>query len=225
MSVNIINILIVDDHPMIIYAYKNLLQRIFLNDKKVNFNIDSANTIDQTINKIYFKDKNFYNIIILDIKLRPSEDKKLLSGEDLGIKIRIDFKKIKIIISTTLNDNYRISSIMKSVNPDAFLVKNDISPKHLLEAIKCTLCNKPYYSSTILDFMKKRINNDFLLDNLDRRLLYELSLGAKTKDLIDVLPLSIGGIERRKRKLKKNFNLKTNNDRELIFIAKEKGYI
>jgi hypothetical protein len=45
------------------------------------------------------------------------------------------------------------------------------------------------------------------------------------KDLPNVLPMSIAGIEKRKRQLKEMFNVQENEDRELILKAKEKGFI
>ena len=65
------------------------------------------------------------DIVFLDIKLPPSKDGKILSGEDLGIKINQLLPDTKIIISTTFNDNYRIHNILENINPDGFLIKND----------------------------------------------------------------------------------------------------
>jgi hypothetical protein len=63
--------------------------------------------------------------------------------------------------------------------------------------------------------------NDFLLDKIDRRLLYQLSIGTKTTDLPEILPPSIAGVEKRKR----NFNVSNLDDKGLITIVKEKGFI
>jgi hypothetical protein len=67
--------------------------------------------------------------------------------------------------------------------------------------------------------------NDLLLDKIDRRLLYELSIGTKTKDLPITLPLSIAGVEKRKRNLKNVFDVSGLEDKDLINKAKEKGFI
>ena len=65
----------------------------------------------------------------------------------------------------------------------------------------------------------------YLLDDIDRRILYELSIGTKTKDLPALVPLSLTGIEKRKRLLKQIFDIDSTDDRELILAAKEKGFI
>lgn len=73
--------------------------------------------------------------------------------------------------------------------------------------------------------MKKQINEDLVLDDIDRRLLHELTSGTKMKELPGVLNLSRGGVERRKRNLKMIFELEDQGDRELIKAAREKRFV
>jgi DNA-binding NarL/FixJ family response regulator len=161
----------------------------------------------------------------LDIKLPPSKDKKILSGEDLGLEIKKLLPDSKIIVSTTYNDNYRIYSLMKNLNPDGLLIKNDITASELVNAINLVLTSPPYYSSSVSQTIRNEMLNDLLLDKIDRRLLYELSIGTKTKDLPITLPLSIAGVEKRKRNLKNVFDVSGLEDKDLINKAKEKGFI
>src|SRR5690606_3428961 len=155
----------------------------------------------------------------------PSEDGKILSGEDLGIKIRSLWHETKIIVSTTYSDTFRIHTIIKNINPEGFLVKNDLEPAELVQAVKTVLNGKLFFTETVLEVMRNNVAHDYFLDRVDRQLLYELSIGTKMKDLPDILPLSIAGIEKRKRNLKVIFNIKGNSDKELIQLAKEKGFI
>jgi hypothetical protein len=77
----------------------------------------------------------------------------------------------------------------------------------------------------VLQTIRNEMLNDLLLDKIDRRLLYELSIGTKTKDLPMMLPLSIAGVEKRKRNLKSIFDVSDLEDKELIAKAREKGFI
>lgn len=220
-------VLLIDDHPLITEAYKSAFQLISNESNgDLNFHIDIAGNCDVAKEKIEkaSSDKGI-DVIFLDLRLPPSKDSKILSGEDLGILANKVIPEAKIIVSTTFNDNYRIHSIIKSVNPEGFLIKNDITPEDIVIAIKSVLFDPPYYSKSVLRLLRKEVSNDFLLDDIDRRLLYELSLGTKTKDLPNILPLSIAGIEKRKRHLKDILNLKNSDDKELIVSAKEKGFI
>ena len=130
------------------------------------------------------------------MRLPASSDGKLVSGEDLGKLIKSKNSEVRIIVSTTFNDNYRLHNILQSLDPEGFLVKNDINPKELLRAIENVLSGSPYYSKTVLNLLRKQVGSDIYLDELDRKMLYELSIGAKLKDLSNLLPLSVAGIEK-----------------------------
>jgi len=221
------NILIIDDHPLISEAYKVAFNHIHDKSDTYFFKIDIANNCD--VASAYIKEvldrKKHIDVVLLDIRLPPSKTGKFLSGEDLGLEIKRFLPDAKIIVSTMFNDSYRVHSILKNINPDGFLIKNDITPKELEQAITTVLEDPPYYSKTVVKLLRKHISNEFILDEIDRRLLYELSLGTKMKDLPKIIPLSIAGIEKRKRHLKQIFNVSSADDRELLIVAKEKGFI
>jgi len=220
------SVLIIEDHPLICEAYKSACKQITTSDKTINFKIDTVNNSDDAVFKIEAASKKKdIDIIFLDIRLPPSKKHLIFTGEDLGIKIRELLPKAKIIISTTFNDNYRIHSIIKSVNPEGFLIKNDIVPEELILAIKTVINDPPYYSQTVIKLLRKHIATDFTVDKTDRTLLHELSIGTKMKDLPSILHLSIAGVEKRKRQLKDIFNLRSESDKELIAVAREKGFI
>jgi DNA-binding NarL/FixJ family response regulator len=223
---NAYHVLIIEDHPLITEAYKKAFSQISLKNPKLSFKISSANNCDTAFLMIEEAVKHQeLDIVLLDIKLPPSTNGTLLSGEDLGLKIIELSPNSKIIVSTTFNDNYRINSIFKSLNPEGFLIKNDLSPKELVLAIESITEGNPYYSKSVIDLMRKLTSNDFLIDSVDRKLLYELSKGTKMSQLPDIIPLSISALEKRKRVLKEIFNLVDKDDRDLFRIAEEKGFI
>ncbi len=222
------SVLIIDDHPLISAAYKSALDYLSSVDNNLSFNTDEATNCDMAYERILAaseSDEEDIDIIFLDIKLPPSSDGKILSGEDLGLLINELLPDSKIIISTTFNDNYRVHSIFKNIDPDGFLIKNDINPKELVSAVKTVINDPPYYSKTVIKLLRKHVSNQFILDKIDRLLLYELSIGTKTKDLPGILPLSIAGVERRKRHLKEVFDVVKKEDKDLVLVAKEKGFI
>lgn len=220
------SVLIVDDHPLIVDAYKSALNSASKKSGNLSFKVEVADNCDMAIDFVNQAiDKNKIDIVFLDIKLPPSQDGKFLSGEDIGIKIREVLPDTLIIILTTYNDNYRIYNILKNIDPDGFMIKDDITPDELVKAIFKIIKSPPFYSTTVIKLMRKQFSNDFVIDGIDRRLLYELSIGSKIKDLPDIIPLSLAGIEKRRRRLKEIFGTKTSSDRELILVAKEKGFI
>ncbi len=221
------NVLIVEDHPLISNAYENALEHVSSNGTGLEFNINKVTNCDDAYYKIKNASKNqAIDIVFLDIKLPPSKDREIISGEDLGVKIRLLLPRTKIIIVTTYNDNYRMNSIFKSVDPDGFLIKNDLSPNELILAIESVIEGDPYYSKSVVRLMRKQTSNNFMIDDIDRKLLYELSRGTKMNELPEIIPLSKAAIERRKRLLKEIFNLGTkSSDRDLLQVAEQKGFI
>jgi DNA-binding NarL/FixJ family response regulator len=221
-----INTLIIDDHPLIVQANKIALKQLESNNNNLNFKIEVANSCDSAINIIdnYPKNRSL-DLVFLDIKLNPSKDGRIISGEDIGIKIRNQFQNAKIIVLTMFNDNSRLNSIFRSVDPDGLMVKNDLTPKNLVQAIEAVINGDTYYCKTSSKLIRSLIKNDIVLDELDRKILYELSIGTKMIELPNLLPLSIGGVEFRKRRLLDIFNIGSRDDRQLIKTAKEKGFI
>ena len=50
-------------------------------------------------------------------------------------------------------------------------------------------------------------------------------MGGRTVELPSILPMSIAGVERRKRHIKEAFGISGQDDRALVKIAREKGFI
>lgn len=219
--------LIIDDHPLISEAYKSAFNYIDQQNEHITFEIHVAHNCDEAYKLIkqHADTSKKVDIIFLDMRLPASSDGTILSGEDLGLKINTMLPDARIIVSTTFNDNYRVHSIFKSINPDGFLVKNDITPQELVTAIQEVLNDPPYYSKTITKLLRNEVTSEYLIDDLDRKMLYELSIGTKMKDLPDIIPLSFAGIEKRKRQIKQMFGVNSSDDKDLILIARDKGFI
>lgn len=221
-----VSVLIIDDHPIIANAYESALESFVTQNVTYDFKITSIYNLDEA--QLLIENPTFIeslDLVFLDMRLPASSDGKLVSGEDLGKLIKAKKPTVRIIVSTTFNDNYRLHNILQSLNPEGFLVKNDINPKELLSAIESVLTGSPYYSKTVLNLLRKQVRSDIYVDEIDRKMLYELSIGAKLKDLCDLLPLSVAGIEKRRRNLKGMFGISGADDRELIKIAREKGFL
>jgi CheY-like chemotaxis protein len=105
-------ILLVDDEPDITYTIKNLLE-------ENGFKVDEFNDPILALNS--YK-SNFYDLIILDIKM-PKMD-----GFELYIKIREQDPNAKIcflIAITTFNEDFRKTRVAlgKTINEDYFIQK------------------------------------------------------------------------------------------------------
>ena len=219
-----LRILAVDDHEMTMLGYKFILERIVFDNH--NIIVDTANSYEAGKQKIEESVHSFkYDIIFLDVQLFPPNEQQPHNGEDLGVLVRKLVPESKIIFMSSFSDNYRINSILISVDPDGYMVKTDIDPKSLEQAVKTVITQPPYYSSKALSAIRRKMSNDIALDDNDRKILYHLSIGTKTKDLENHIELSSSSIENRKRQLKTIFGTEKENDLALILEAKNRGFI
>ena len=219
-----IHILMVDDHPIIIEGYQNTLMATKKDHQ--NLIIDTANTCDAA-NLLMQKSANGqpYDVCFFDISLPPSADGAITSGEDLAKICRDTLPEAKVIILTMFNESYRIHNIVKNINPDGFLIKSDLTSSELAEAFHHILVDPPYYSSTVSNFLNKAVVHEIYVDEINRKILYLLSNGIKTRSLPEHINLSMSAIEKRKKQLKLLFSIDNGKDEALINEARKKGFL
>ncbi len=214
-------LLIIDDHPMTVRGYVMVLENA---DTDQEYSIDVAYDSDQVLEKIDAQ-KRPYDIVLLDINLPASNCKTVVSGEDFGNHFKKANPNVKIIVHTSLNDQQRISNIFNTLNPDGFLIKNDIDADVLLEAVDAVLNGNTYYSERTNKLIGTQAGGAMHLDAYDRKILYHLSIGEKMKNMPHYIPLSMPTIERRKKNLKALFGVSEGGDLQLLQVAKKKGFI
>ena len=215
-------LLIVDDHPMIIRGYQLTLDHI-----RYDFNIefDTATNCNEVLDKMEVSDPSFYDLILLDIGLPSSESSKASNGEDLGYLIRREYPNTKIIVQTAINDMQCISNIFNTIKPEGFLIKSDIDEEILISCVSSILNNGTYYSEKVSSLLSPNDFDEIYIDNLNRKILFHISLGFKMKELPNYIPLSLPTIERRKKELKNLLGVPNGGNRELIEVARNKGFI
>lgn len=217
-------VLLVDDHPIILDGYKNILNSF--NKNELDLIIETASDCDEAYEKITKSKTTLpYDIIFLDISLPPSKHYPIYSGEDLGLKVREFLPDCKLAILTTYTENLRLFNIMKNLKPEGLLIKSDVTPKEFFTAFEKILAGDLYFSQTVNEFSRKHISQDFRIDAMDRKILFYLSKGVKTKDLSDIVSLSLAAIEKRKRNMREIFGIEEGGDLVLIDKAKELGFL
>lgn len=214
----------IDDHPMIIEGYQNTL--LYTKKDSQELKIDIANNCDEAVAYI---DKSLqtipYDVLFVDISLPPSADGLMSSGEDLSEYARKVLPKAKIVILTMFNESFRIHNIIKTIDPEGFLIKSDLTSSELASAFQAVLHNPPFYSGTVNTHIRKSIANDIVIDEKNRKILHLLSQGIKTKNLASHLDISLSAVEKRKKQLREIFEVKDGQDETLLKKAKEKGFI
>ncbi|RLD25872.1 MAG: DNA-binding response regulator [Bacteroidetes bacterium] len=219
-----LNILMVDDHPMIIEGYQNTL--LATKRENQNLTIDIALDCDMANELIKKSAKHTpYDVLFFDISLPPSKDGQITSGEDLAKIARVYLPNAKIVILTMYNESFRILNIIKGINPEGLLIKSDLTSRELAEAFQHILETPPYYSSTVNSFLNTTVTSDIYVDEINRKILHLLSQGVKTNALKDHIDLSMSAIEKRKKHLKLLFSVEDGKDETLLFEARKTGFI
>ncbi|MFD2552201.1 hypothetical protein ACFSQP_10275 [Bizionia sediminis] len=86
----VINVLIMDDHPIIIGAYRRALEELSKSNPEFSFCIFQATAMDEALDLIDKKfSRNKLDLLILDISMPKSKRNNLHSGEDLGQHVNI----------------------------------------------------------------------------------------------------------------------------------------
>jgi DNA-binding NarL/FixJ family response regulator len=215
-------ILIVDDHPFIIQAYKNALEKY--SQQGYEFEVIQANNCKSGYENIV-DSRIPFNVAFFDISMPEYAEKGIYSGEDLAVLMKSEMPSCKVILLTMHDELLKINNIIKNINPNGLIIKNDLTFDELIFAFDKIINNESYYSQTVIKLVGQAKYNDIELDAFDKQILFHLSKGVKTKDLPQYIPLSLSAIEKRKLNIREILEVKGGNDIDLINEAKTKGVI
>lgn len=221
MTLDLIKMLIVDDHPAMVEGYKSIFSFSDWHEKMV---VDSAYDCESA-HRLITDGGMRYNVALLDIILPPFESEQLFSGEDLAMLIKNHMPSCKVIMLTSHADSFTLYSLIKRVNPEGVLVKSDFKPDELLLAFGQVLQGATYYSATVKQSLKTMYAKEIYLDTFNRRIITLLAKGIKTKNLPQHLNLSMSAIDKRKAQIKEIFNIDKGTDEDIIREAKSNGFI
>lgn len=207
-----INILIADDHKMIIDGIKALLAGA--EDIRV---IGQAMTGREVTD---FVKSNAHNLdlIVLDINM-PDGD-----GIDVTKYIRKNFPRIKVLILSMYNKPVFIKNLVEA-GVSGYMLKNT-GKEELIEAITKIHSGMDYFSpevtKSLMDSLRNPVNNPAM--DLTKRELEILKLLAKaltTAEIAELLFLSTYTIDTHRKNLLSKLNLK--NTPALVKYAIENG--
>lgn len=218
------NILIVEDHKLTCQGYELIVEQAGLNGKIPLFKIHQAHSLKKAYQNLVTQGTSF-NIIFLDICMKPFPEENLFSGEDLGKLIVEKHPKTKILVMTSLTVKLRLEGILNTLKPHGFLIKCEVDELHLVKAIQNILMGQSYYSPTITQILRNEFKADAYLDAEEKQFLHLLSKGVRNKEAGDYLLWSLSKVEKRKRAIHKKLGVEKGNTMALINKARELGII
>lgn len=219
------NILIVEDLPLLNDVYKMYFKSLMEENEHWKFNIKDGNTCDRVLYVLKNQTPSEgFDLVISDYKLTPSADGKYLSGEDIALYIREKFPRTPILFNADVEKPI-ILGLLKNIKPEGILLKTESTAEILMRAVIEILQGGSYYGKSVLQIMRLPFETDLILDEWDRKLLYELNRGTNTTHIPNILPLSLSSVARRKRRLKEIFEVEGEADRELLDKARALGFL
>lgn len=215
------NILIVDDHPFIIEGYKNAITRY--NPEKYEFFISQAHDCRSGYDIIEDNNTPVFDIAFLDISMPAYEEKDIFSGEDLAKLLSVKMPSCKIILLTMYTELLKIKTIIRAIQPNGLIIKNDLTFEELLLAFDKVMKNEKYYSQSVVKMLNQSTHNAIEIDQYDKQILVHLSNGVSSNDMLPNIPISLNAIEKRKKHLKELLKIRSGSDEDLIKEARSKG--
>lgn len=210
-----LNLLIVDDHPMIVDGYCAIFNNLV---EGYNFNIYCAYNSEEAFKIIEqnSKLKNKIDIALLDVSLPPYKEEKIFCGGDLAKVFKEKYPTSKVIMITMHHEGIIIDKIISKVNPEGFINKSDVGFDTFSKVFEIILGGEKFISKTINNSIKELNNKKFGFDSIDYEIISLLEKGIKTKDIPNYIPLTLSAIEKRKVKIKFQVLNQSGNDNELI---------
>lgn len=202
-----INILIVEDHPIVI----NGLIKLF--DTSTEINIMGA--VQNGKDCITFIQTKQPDIILLDISLPDA------NGVDICKSVKTTYPQIKVLALTTFMQRDYVTKMIKS-GASGYVLKN--SPgEEIIEGIISVMQGKTFLCEEITRMMKKQEKDKMYLSNRETEVLSLIAEGLTTQEISNKLFLSVFTIETHRKNLLTKLNAR--NMVSLIKIAIDNKFI
>jgi DNA-binding NarL/FixJ family response regulator len=204
-----INVLIVDDHPVVVEG----LRKLFCESDK-NFSCAIAYSVAETIKalKVFSPD-----IILLDINLPDG------SGIDLCKKILLEQPNMKILALSSFADRSFISRMLEN-GANGYLLKSS-SEEEIFEAVNAILDGKSHIGADVSEIMSnaKNTTDAFRLTRREIEVLKLIAEGLTNQEIADKLFISFQTVDSHRKNLFKKLDARKRAS--LINIAIHHGLI
>lgn len=186
-----INILIVDDHPVVIEGVKTLLKDVAL--------VHVAGSCNDAASARKFLQENDVDILLLDINLPDT------NGMDLCLELKKKNKDLKIIALSNYSERSMINKMIEN-GASGYLLKNAGS-KELEDAIITVLDDKHYFSSEVTKKLLEPAGNSILpkLTRREKEILKLIAEGEPSSTIAEKLFISLLTVETHRRNIIQKF--------------------
>lgn len=218
---NKLQVLGIDDHPIVLEGYNYMFTNLEHGFSELNFT--KAFDCESGYNIITGKDGSKFDLALIDYSIPAYPEENLYSGKDLGILLRQNCPNCKIIMLTMHKEIDIIFNIFDTINPEGFINKSDCTTDELMFGFKEVLSGNTFYS-TVINTYRNQINKGMVLDDIDVRIIRFLARRMTDRSLNNYIPLSYKEIEKRKKNIMDVLGI-TGSEEDLVNEARVQGYI
>lgn len=206
-----INILIADDHKMIIDGLKSMLATE-----------EGLQVVGEAYNgkEVLERLKQYpVDLILMDINMPE------LDGIDATRKLKTQFPKVKVLVLTMYNKPEFVRNLMEA-GADGYILKNT-GKDELLEAIRQLHAGQPYWGKEITKTVMESLrggpaNNTLVLTRREKEILKLIVEEYTTPEIAEKLFISNYTVETHRKNLLSKLGVK--NVAGLVRYAMENGY-
>jgi len=203
------NILLLDDHPMIVSFYEMALRERYSN----TISITTALNCKEAYYAVNDGSLN-YDIAIIDQSIPGYPEQQLYDGTDVIALMRRKNTQCYFILITGYNKKLPLYDIIRKTKPDGFVIKTDVTSDNFLEIIATVLDGNKYHSFGVKECIAEVWKNEIVAEDYNREILLYLANGFKMNELHNYIPLSASSIKKRITGIKKS--LMINEESNLV---------
>lgn len=206
-----INILIIDDHPVVLDGTKTLLQDL------ANVHIDTEQDSAAVLSRM---EAQTFQLFLIDINMKP------INGIQLSEMIKKKQPETLILLYTgyELSDYYELL-IEKKVDG---LLSKLATKQQVIQTIEAALRGEILLPADFLDFVQQRTNlpntqQDVLLSDREQEILQLVAQGCTNKAIASAIGVTQRTVENYLSKLFVKLNVESRA--EAVIVAKEKEWL
>ncbi|MGE7691372.1 response regulator [Lysinibacillus sp. NPDC097214] len=206
-----INILIIDDHPVVLDGTKTLLQDL------TNVHIDTEQDSVAVLSRM---DAQSFQLFLIDINMKP------INGIQLAEMIKKKQPEALILLYTgyEVSDYYELL-IEKKIDG---LLSKLATKQQVIQTIEAALRGEILLSADFLDFVQQRTNlpnlqQDVLLSDKEQEILQLVAQGCTNKAIASAIGVTQRTVENYLSKLFVKLNVESRA--EAVIVAKEKAWL
>jgi len=195
-----INVIIADDHEIV----RAGLRRILNIDKRIQI-VGEAQDGKSALKLI---EENLPHVVLLDIHM-PGID-----GIEVANIVCEKHPEIVVLMLTAYEDYKHVEAALK-VGADGYLSK-DISPSFLIDAIYRSVLGERVFSKSILKVLENPLflqrdeeNPNVIITPREQEILNYLAQGKTSKEIADILGISIRTVQNHRSNIMQKLNIKT----------------